>query len=86
MIENVLILVIVTLLAYMSWGRYLQNKERNKLVNAIIAKHAQDLSGIEAIEKVDIETKQPDSVDDRYVPTEDVEDDDYIEAVNNRYS
>jgi len=40
-------------LAYVAWSNYLENKEKSKTINALIAKTSQDFSNFELSDKMD---------------------------------
>jgi hypothetical protein len=52
MSEVVLFLVITALVALLAWDRHETRKERDKLMNIIISRTAQDLANLELAEKV----------------------------------
>ena len=56
MIEVVVIIVLALLLG---WERYSSGKERNKFINALLAKDAKELQEIEFVEKLKPEKEKP---------------------------
>ena len=58
--EVILLLVIIALGVLIGWDRYENRKERQKLIQAIMSKSAQDLVNFEMAEKVEkINPNQP---------------------------
>ena len=51
MTELILTGVIAAILIYMSWDRYLTNKERSKLINSVIAKNAVEAKDLDVADK-----------------------------------
>lgn len=56
MIEVVVIIVLALLLG---WERYCSGKERNKLINALIAKDAKELADLDFVDKLKPEKEKP---------------------------
>lgn len=56
MIEVIVILILSALLA---WERYSSRQEREKFINALIAKNAKELQEIEFVEKLKPEKEKP---------------------------
>ena len=52
--EIVLLIVIIALLVLLGYERYIAKEERSKLINAIKAKDAQELQGLNATDKMNI--------------------------------
>ena len=59
MSEIILLLVIIALGALIGWDRYENRKERQKLIQAIMSKSAQDMVNFEMAEKINITPPQP---------------------------
>ena len=65
MIDYILIGVILILCGLLGWDRREGRIERNKLINAILAKNAQELVNLEMADKTKIKVevpKQPDEI------------------------
>jgi len=56
MIEVAVILILSALLA---WERHSSGKERNKLINALIAKDAKELADLDFVDKLKPEKEKP---------------------------
>jgi hypothetical protein len=79
MIEAVLILVIAVLCVMLAYERYMMNCEREKLINALISKNAQELGELERVAKTNPEPqveKEPE-----YTPAESISDKKFDELV-----
>ena len=47
-------------LAFLSWYIYLENKQKNKMINSLIAKNSQDFSNFEMADKIEkIKQQEP---------------------------
>ena len=53
------VVVIIVLALLLGWERYSSGKERNKFINALIAKSAKELGEIEFVEKLKPEKEKP---------------------------
>ncbi len=83
MTELILLTVIIALLVYMGWDRYLQKQERGKLVNTIISKSAAELATLEFAEKTKVKvskTNEHDSLRDM----SELNDDEFFDSVINQ--
>lgn len=57
--------VIIALICLLAWEHYQTRKERNKLINAIIAKDAKELKDLDFVDKLPtpkVDTTKPDLV------------------------
>ena len=70
MIEIALLAVIGLLSGLLIWEKYEGRKERNKLVNALIAKNAQDMVNLDLADKTEIKAQVPDKPE--FVPLDDL--------------
>ena len=79
MIEMVLIGVIVLLCGLLVWEKREGRLEKNKLINALLAKNAQDLASLDLIDKTEVKQveKQPD-----LIPAEDLNDKEFKEVIS----
>ena len=77
MIDAALVCVIIALLGYMAWDRYETRKERNKLINAIIAKSSADFKDLEAIEKIEVKAHVPLETPPDFSPVETLSDEEF---------
>lgn len=77
MIEFVLIAVILILCGYLGWEKREAHLERNKLVNALLAKNAQEMANLDLADKTQIKTqipqKEPDFINPENLSQEDWE-------------
>ena len=80
MIEIVLIGVILILCGLLGWNQRESRLERNKLVNAILAKNAQEMANLDLADKTEIKVK-PNNQESSYVPMENLSDEDFKKAV-----
>lgn len=64
MSEAILFLVIAALCGLLGYERYEGRKERAKLVNALMARNAQELANLELAGQTKIEVKPPQDDDD----------------------
>ncbi|MFZ5845296.1 MAG: hypothetical protein ACOY0S_02400 [Patescibacteria group bacterium] len=79
MTEIVLIGVIVALLAYLGWKEQETRFERNKLINALLAKNATEMANLDLADKTKVEvekSKEPD-----FIPQEDLTDEEWKKAI-----
>jgi len=57
MIEIIAIIILAVTnlgtLAFLSWYIYLEGKQKNKMINSLIAKNAQDFSNFEMADKIE---------------------------------
>jgi len=48
------------LLAFLAWYLYLENKQKNKMINSLMARNAQDFSNFEMTDKIEaIKPQEP---------------------------
>ena len=67
--------VIVALVALIGWQEYQNRKERNKLINALMAKDAKELSDLEFVDRIIPEPKVERPPD--LIPVSDLSDDEF---------
>ena len=72
--------VIIVLSLLLGWKEYSGRKERSKLINALMAKDAQDLVNLEMADKTQIKVQQPKPPD--MVPMEQISDDEFEKYIS----
>ena len=82
MIEIVLTSVILILCGLLGWKEREGRLERNKLINAILAKNAQEMVNLDLTDKTAIKAQIPQKEPD-FVPQENLELDDWEKVVKN---
>jgi len=78
MIELILLAVIVVLCILLAFMEYQNRKERAKFLNALIAKNAQEMQGLEHSDKIDPNKKSP--LPD-LIPSENLTDEEWYEKI-----
>jgi Tfp pilus assembly protein PilE len=81
MIDVVLVVVILALIGYISFKEWLSAKERNKYLNAIIAKNSQELANLELVDKTEI--KSTPLNDPEFIPVDQASDNMFMKAIQN---
>lgn len=82
MIEIILMaLVALSILGYHAYYVHENNKERKKMINALIAKNTDEMASLELADKTKIEVKKDNKED--LVPVEDLSDDEFRKRVLN---
>ena len=79
MSEIVLAVVIVALIGYIAYERYEMRKERNKYINALLAKDAAQLRDLEFVDKLKIPKEE--KVPNDLVDTKDLTDKEFDEII-----
>jgi chromatin segregation and condensation protein Rec8/ScpA/Scc1 (kleisin family) len=82
MTEIVLTIVIVALLGYHAYCERLHKQEREKMMNAIVAKNAQELRDLTLAENTEIKVKPPGPPD--LEPLENLSDQQHLDAIMGR--
>ena len=78
--ELVLTGVIIILCGLLGWKEREARLEKNKLVNALLAKNAQEMVSLDLADKTEIKAEVPPKQSE-FVPMEDVSDDEFKKAV-----
>ena len=78
--ELLLLGVIAILCGLLGWKEHEARLERNKLINAILAKNAQEMVNLELTDKTEIKAQVPEKEPD-FVPQENLELDDWEKVV-----
>lgn len=86
MIDILLTIIILSILGYHGWYVNEVNKEKKSLVDALIAKSAEELKDLRIAEntKIKIEPKRQGELPD-LIPIESVDDEQFLEAAENTY-
>jgi hypothetical protein len=85
MSEFILFLVIAALATLLGWDRHENRKEREKLINTIISRTAQDLANLELAEKVkEIDPNPPATTDPDLINIADLTDEEFQKQIINR--
>ena len=82
MIELILFAVIVVLCVLIAFMEYQNRKERAKFLNALIAKNAQEMQGLENNDKVDPNNKSQ-LLQHDLIPSENLTDEQFDEYIKN---
>lgn len=82
MSEIILVIVILGLLAYLGWRDFQDRKERNKLINTLVAKNAEELAHLTVAEKIEPEKSTESVADPESMPISDVSDQVFLNAIN----
>ena len=77
--EIVLVAIIIILSALLGWKEREARLERNKLINAILAKNAQEMVSLDLADKTEIKAEVPKKPE--LIPLEDLTNDEFKEAV-----
>ena len=77
--EIILGLVILALLAYISWKEREVRLLNNKLINALLAKNANEMANLDLADKTKIEVEKPKQ--DDLVPPENLTDQEWKESI-----
>mgnify|MGYP001592667823 CR=1 FL=1 len=77
--ETILLGVIIALLAFIGWKEREGRLEKNKLINALLAKNATEMVNMDLADKTEIKTEKPKT--DDLVPPENLNDEEWKEAV-----
>jgi len=85
MTEAILIAVIIALLIYIGWDRYLSKQERGKLVNTIVARNAAELANLELAEKTKVEVPKINEYDSLRDMSE-LSDEEHSEAIKQEWN
>ena len=80
MIEIILFFVIAVLCGLIAWIDYNARLERKSMLNALLAKNAQDMVNLELVDKTKIDVKKPEPPD--LVPVDQLSDDEFMDAIN----
>ena len=80
MIEIVLVVVIGLLIGLLAFVEYQNRIERAKFINALLAKNAQEMQGMDLADKTEIKTEVPNKKEE-FVPLEDLSDEEFKKAV-----
>ena len=80
MIEIVLVVVIGLLIGLLAFVEYQNRIERAKFINALLAKNAQEMQGMDLAYKTEIKTEVPNKKEE-FVPLEDLSDEEFKKAV-----
>ena len=81
MIEIVLIGVILLLCGLLGWNQREGRLERNKLVNALLAKNAQELRDLEFVEKVAPSKPMDTTGNSDFIPESELDDETLLKMV-----
>lgn len=79
--EVILLLVIVGLGALLGWKEREGRLERNKLINALLAKNAQEMVNLDLVDKTEIKAQTPQQEPD-FIPPENLSQKDWEKAIN----
>jgi nitrogen fixation-related uncharacterized protein len=79
MIEIALAIVAVAQSGLLWYVLNSQKEERNKLINAVLAKNAEELANLDVIDKIKPQKKP--KIDDAMIPVENLSDDDFKKYV-----
>lgn len=89
MIETIALVVLaltnIATLAYHAWYVYLESKNKNKLINSLVAKSSQDFSNFEFTDKMKEAPKVEPLLDDAFLkdhtPVEELDDEEFDSKV-----
>lgn len=81
MIDIVLLAVISALVTLVAYKDKVAKEERDKLVNALLAKNAQELRDLQIADKVKVEPTQPEKPD--LIPTDTLTDEEWEQKIAN---
>ena len=77
--EIILVVVILILCALLGWKEREGRLERNKLINALLSKNAQDLANLELADKTQIKAELP--KEPNFVPPENLSQEDWEKVI-----
>ncbi len=78
--------VIIALLALLGWEKYQNRLERNKFLNALLSKNANEMANLDMADKTKIEVKptEPLAVPPDLIPESDLPDEEFDKFVTNQ--
>ena len=79
MIEIILTIIIIALFLLLMWKEWQGRLERNKLINAILAKNATEMANLELVDKTQIKAEVPKQSD--YISPDTLNQKDWEEAI-----
>ena len=77
--EAILLGIIIALLAFIGWKEREGRLEKNKLINALLAKNATEMVNMDLADKTEVKVDKPKA--DDLVPPENLTDEEWKEAV-----
>ena len=82
LVEIVLVVIIAILCGLLAWKEWEGRLERNKFINALMSKNAQEMANLDLADKTQIKAEVPNKESD-FVSPENLSQKDWEEAVKN---